>query len=72
MFGPARLRTLVFTRLRLIAFKLSSFRLIASVWLSYAIDGLSRLAFGPDEFIVAALNFARGSAINFMPFGRAS
>ena len=48
MFGPARIQTLVFIRLRPIAFKLSSLRLIAFAWLSCAIDGLSRLAFGPD------------------------
>jgi len=72
MFGPARIQTLVFIRLRPIAFKLSSLRLIAFAWLSCAIDGLSRLACRPSEFNVDALGFARGSAISFMPFGRAS
>ena len=66
------MQTLVFIRLRLIAFKLSSLHLVTFTWLSCAIDGLSRLAFGPDEFTDAALDFARGSAISFMPFGRAS
>jgi hypothetical protein len=52
--------------------KLSSLHVVTSACRGCAIDGLSQLANGPNEFTMDAINHARYLASSFMPFGRAS